>query len=58
MFLVPKELLNTNRQAPAAVAPKPANRQAHRACIFPTWLDTHTRGVWPSLPHIAKWGPI
>jgi hypothetical protein len=33
-FEVPKEFLNTNKNAPAAVAPK-AVRQARRACVFP-----------------------
>ena len=31
MFQVPNEFLNTNKQAPAAVAPKKSVRQARRA---------------------------
>ena len=33
-FQVPKEFLNANKKAPAAVAPKKAVRQARRACMF------------------------
>jgi hypothetical protein len=36
-FEVPKEFLNTNKNAPAAVAPKEVLRQARRACVFPPY---------------------
>ena len=40
-FQVPKEFLNTNKQASAAVAPKRTVRQARQSFACPLWHDMH-----------------
>ena len=55
-FQVPREFLNTDKKASAAVAPNKAVQQARRACVCPHCGTISI--VRPALLDFAKCSPI
>ena len=54
-FQVPKAFLNTNNNAPVAVAPKSV-RQARRACMLPPWHGTRRAACTARLRNLRSDG--